>query len=283
MATDIYTFSGAGNSLHVARELQSRLPDSNLVSIVRLLRQETIETRADTVGLVFPNFCLTVPIPVHDFLEKANVGSAKYMFAVCTRGGTPSEAFDTINAQLRKQDKELNAQMNVTMPWNHPLGEENLPALATSERIEELEADMQRKLDTLSAHILEHEPYLRPDTDASYEMPGWSKAMASLIPLSVNYELHRFMYQDLVRFYSDSGCNGCSICESVCLSHKIEIVGERPFWKEDVTCYGCFACINFCPQQALQIRSRFPVQSSTAVNDRYHHPSVTYRDIAEQR
>jgi hypothetical protein len=71
MATDIYTFSGTGNSVHVARELQSRLPDSRLVPIAGLLRQETIETGADTVGLVFPNFCLTVPIPVHDFLEKS--------------------------------------------------------------------------------------------------------------------------------------------------------------------------------------------------------------------
>jgi hypothetical protein len=42
MATDIYTFSGTGNSLHVARELQGRLTNSNLVPIVRLLRQETI-------------------------------------------------------------------------------------------------------------------------------------------------------------------------------------------------------------------------------------------------
>jgi ferredoxin len=186
VATDIYIFSGTGNSLHAAKELQKGSPESNLVPIVRLLRQEVIETR----------------------------------------GGTPSEAFGTINAALRKQGKELNAQMNVTMPWNHPLGDDNLPALATEERIEELEADMQKKPDVLSAHIREHKPYLRPDTEASYEMPGWSEAMASLIPLSVNYELHRFMYQDLVHFYSDPECTSCGICEAVCLSQKIEIVAE---------------------------------------------------------
>ncbi len=155
--------------------------------------------------------------------------------------------------------------------------------MATPERIGQLEIDMQRKLDTLSAHILERQPYVKPDTEASYEMPGWSKAMASLIPMSVNYELHRFMYQDLLRFYDDSACTGCGVCETVCPSQSIEIVDGRPVWRKDVTCYGCFACINFCPQRAIQIRSRFPIQSSTDINGRYHHPSVTFRDIAEQR
>jgi flavodoxin len=54
VSSEIYYFSGTGNSLQVARELQARLSESNLVPIVRLLRDETIETHADTVGLVFP-------------------------------------------------------------------------------------------------------------------------------------------------------------------------------------------------------------------------------------
>jgi flavodoxin len=37
MSTAIYYFSGTGNSLHVARELQQRLPESRLIPIVRLL------------------------------------------------------------------------------------------------------------------------------------------------------------------------------------------------------------------------------------------------------
>ncbi len=49
MATNLHDFSGAGNSLRVAQELQKRILESNLVPIVRLLRQATIETRADTV------------------------------------------------------------------------------------------------------------------------------------------------------------------------------------------------------------------------------------------
>ncbi|MBN2005604.1 MAG: flavodoxin family protein [Anaerolineae bacterium] len=163
MGITLYYFSGTGNSLHVARELQKKLPESDLVSIIRLLSQDSIKTTGDTVGLIFPNFCLSIPIPLHDFLEKVDLTSARYFFALCTRGGTSSDAFDCINELMKKQGCQLDAQLNVTMPWNHPMGKENLP-----------------------------------------------------------------------------------------------------------------------PQRAIQIRSSFLAPSFTAVNGRYHHPAITYKDIAEQ-
>ncbi|MDD4097060.1 MAG: hypothetical protein PHP22_12560 [Oscillospiraceae bacterium] len=39
MTTTLYYFSGTGNSLHLAKELQKRLPDTLLVSMVRALRE----------------------------------------------------------------------------------------------------------------------------------------------------------------------------------------------------------------------------------------------------
>lgn len=283
MSTAIHYFSGTGNSLHVARELQRRLSGSELVPIVHLLGQDTIGTEAVVVGLVFPNFCTTIPIPVHEFLRKVDLRSAQYLFAVCTRGGSPSEAFDYINALLKGQGKRLDAQLNVTMPWNLPLGKEDLPSTATPERIQHLESEMEEKLDTFARIVLRREAYVRPDTDATFELPQWSRAMTALIPKSLNYELHRFMYQDLVHFYSDSTCNGCGICAKLCLSQKVVMVDGRPVWNDEIRCYACFACINYCPRQAIQVESRFPIRSYTDVTGRYHHPSVSYKDIAEQR
>ncbi|MBN1439450.1 MAG: hypothetical protein JW929_08580 [Anaerolineales bacterium] len=109
------------------------------------------------------------------------------------------------------------------------------------------------------------------------------KLFDRLLPKSLNCAAHDYMYQRLVRFYSDPECTGCGICEPVCLSGKIHLVEKRPVWKKDVRCYACFACINYCPRRAIQVESRFPIRSKTRENDRYHHPSVTYRDIAAQR
>jgi ferredoxin len=280
---EIYYVSGTGNSLHVARELQKRMPKAKLTPIVRLLRQDTIKTSAETIGFVFPCFCLTIPIPLHDFLEKADLTSAQYIFALCTRGGSHSEAFEYMNDILKKQDKHLNAQLNVNMPWNHMI-DQNLPATTNSEEmISHLESVMQSKLDRFAKSIIAHDTYIESDTDASLELSFGIKMFDLLVSKSLNYKAHDYMYQRLVRFYSDSECTGCGICERVCLSERIELVDNKPVWKQDTRCYACFACINFCPQRAIQVESRFPIRSRTSENDRYHHPSVTYKDIAEQR
>jgi len=58
---------------------------------------------------------------------------------------------------------------------------------------------------------------------------------------------------------------------------------NRPVWKEEVKCFACFACINFCPQKAIQIISKYPIKSFTKTNGRYHHYAINYKDIAEQK
>jgi NAD-dependent dihydropyrimidine dehydrogenase PreA subunit len=142
---------------------------------------------------------------------------------------------------------------------------------------------MQVKLDAFSQAILARREVDERDTDATYALPGWGKVFDVFVPRSWNYGLHKYMYQRLIEFYSDANCKGCGICEQVCLSHKIALSNGMPTWHSEVKCYACFACINFCPQRAIQVRSRFPVKSYTEVNARYHHPDVTYRDIAGQK
>lgn len=142
---------------------------------------------------------------------------------------------------------------------------------------------METKLDRFCQRVRARQPYIEDDRDADCEVAGWVKMMNALVPRSINYELHRYMYQDLVHFYADTNCNGCGICEKVCLSEKIALVDDRPVWRVEAKCYASFACINFCPRQAIQIRSRFPVQSCTTETGRYPHSSVRHKDIAWQR
>ena len=80
MSTEICYFSGTGNSLHVAKELQKRIPESNLIPIVSLLNNDAIKTNGDTIGVIFPIYFLTIPIPVRDFLNKLDVASIQYIF-----------------------------------------------------------------------------------------------------------------------------------------------------------------------------------------------------------
>ena len=87
MNTEIYYFSGTGNSLSVAKELQKRLTDSNLIPIIKLLNESKIQANGNIIGVVFPVHALTVPVAVRMFLRKLDLSSAEYIFIVATRMG----------------------------------------------------------------------------------------------------------------------------------------------------------------------------------------------------
>jgi ferredoxin len=84
-------------------------------------------------------------------------------------------------------------------------------------------------------------------------------------------------------FFADSKCVGCGTCEKVCLSNKIKMVDKKPVWKKNVKCYMCYACLNFCPEQSVQIKSKWYMKSYTGEKGRYLHPYATARDIARQK
>jgi ferredoxin len=84
-------------------------------------------------------------------------------------------------------------------------------------------------------------------------------------------------------FYSDDQCTGCGVCAKVCLSGKIRMVDEKPLWQKSILCYMCYACVNFCPREAVQIKSIPGVRSHTTENCRYSHPFATAQEIACQK
>jgi MinD superfamily P-loop ATPase len=84
-------------------------------------------------------------------------------------------------------------------------------------------------------------------------------------------------------FYHDNKCNGCGICEKVCLSKKIKIVEKKPIWQRNVLCYMCFACLNYCPKKSVQVKNIPGVRSYTTENSRYPHPYAAVNDISAQK
>lgn len=63
----------------------------------------------------------------------------------------------------------------------------------------------------------------------------------------------------------------------------MKIINKKPEWQNDVKCYFCYACINYCPAQAAQIKTKWYMKSYTNQNGRYPHPYAIVNDIAEQK
>jgi ferredoxin len=143
---------------------------------------------------------------------------------------------------------------------------------------------MLAQLDVLQTTIVERRTSRDADLRSTIPPPAF------LIPL---LPLIRWLTPALIRFgkrvesqfefYADSTCTGCGLCETICLADKIVLVDAKPSWPQASTCYSCFACLNYCPQQAIQVKSSWYLRSHTPENGRYHHPQITASDIAAQK
>ena len=275
MGADIYYFTGTGNSLFIAREMQKRIPDARMIPIAGLIHQERIESRAEVVGLVFPVQALTIPILVKQFLRKADFSSSKYFCAIATRKNTVFRGFEAIDRLLKRQNRRLDAYCLVNM--GHSDARHEGYVVPGEAEIRSLEAAALKKLDVFQDAVNRRIPFREEDTEytvrpsrALQRIVLWSMAASEYVG-GVNY------------FYADSHCTGCGVCERVCPSRKIRLAGKRPVWQREAFCFMCFACLNFCPARSVQIRSIPGVKSCTRENGRYPHPYATVKDIAAQK
>jgi ferredoxin len=270
MRTIIYYFSGTGNSLYVARELQKRIPETDLIPMVRLLHNDVIVPNGTTVGVVFPIHLTTDPIPVINFMQKVDVQSATYLFAIATRIGTTQRAFLDIDHILQKKGKRLDAYFTLNMASNDSKFKNWQPV--TQEDLATIEAVVQERLDAIQQIILRQAQHRGKDTQVITPVPAiFIRLIPFFLFLGERFGLHE-------QFYADSKCTGCGLCEQVCLSNKIQMINNTPVWQKHVTCYRCYACLNYCPVQSVQIKS-----THTEKNGRYSHPYATADDIAGQK
>lgn len=267
MGVEIFYFSGTGNSIHVARELKRRIPDTTLIPIIRTLKRGKIESKADTVGVVFPIHAHTYPWVVEEFLKRVVLHSASYVFALSNRE-CADKVFSDMNKLLMKRNFKLDGSFAVNTPENFvPIFK-----LPTKEEVMELENKLQEKLDKIQG-LIANKTHFHENTGPLV------KVLANTL-----LRVSRFMFQKTRYFglqksyYADDKCTGCGTCEKICLSNKIQLVNKKPTWNDNIACTYCFACISYCPSIAIQARRK-----RTKNKGRYHHPLIKVNDIAEQK
>lgn len=271
---ELYYFSGTGNSLHVAKELQKRIPETNLIPMVSLINKDVVETNAETIGFVFPIHFTTVPMIVKSIISKLDLKSAKYIFTIVTRQGTPCRtAFTKIENILKKKGLSLDSFLILNMASNDPKFENWRPA--TRGKIAELEAEVQNRLNSFQRIITDRVKYQEKDSQISLPVNPLLEHLGSIMADIRGYSGEKF--------YTDSKCSSCGICERVCLSQRIKMVDGEPVWQKNTKCFLCYACINFCPSQSIQIKSSRLFKICTDKNKRYFHPEATVEDIFEQK
>ena len=260
MHTRLYYYSGTGNSLWAARQLAARLEGDT--ELIPLRADSTLpDNPADRTGLVFPVHMWGLPRRVVEFVSGYNGRSDGYRFAVAVNAGQVAASLLQLQKLLQQKDMTLQAGFGLLTPSNYILWNGAQPEA----KQQELFAQAERKLDRIASIVGERKSL------PVEQGPWWQNPFLSFA--------YRFAFPKVAamdkEFWTETSCNGCGLCTRVCPAGNILLEAGRPVWQR--RCEQCLACIQWCPQQAVQYGQK------TAGKLRYHHPAVSVADMTANR
>jgi len=258
----IYYFTGTGNTLAVARDLAAALGDTELIPLRRAISSRGVCTNADVVGIAFPVHFLNMPVIVRQFVQQIRFTGNPYIFGIATCGERPGGALFNLKALLERNGTTLSAGFVFIMPENY-IGPIDL--MHDTDRIPEKYADAKNRIPAIADAIRNRKVY----------EPEGSDSMLLKIGGRITSVLVGSVYNTPRRLHATKRCNHCGTCQRICPTRNITVTKEAVVWGKD--CTQCYACIHWCPQEAIEIGGR------TAGKPRYHHPDVTMKDMLIQR
>ncbi len=263
MNTTVYYFTGTGNSLSIANQITNSLEGAELVSMAKSLSLEDFVSRTERVGFVFPLHYYGLPKVVYDFIDKTDFSNSNYFFTVLTRaGGEDGATFIQIDNFLRSKSKKLNAVFAIRMPNNYLIGFElKLHEKIRNRMFKHAKKQIESIVEVVSRNGEELSIY--PEVISKKR---WEK---------INLNFLKEVNASDNHFYTIDSCSSCGVCEQVCPVDNIQLVEGKPEWCH--RCVQCLACVNYCPEEAILIRTEF--MSKT----RYQHPDVKVKDLINQK
>lgn len=257
MHTHLFYYTGTGNSLWVARQLAAQLDGE--VSLVPLRAGSRLpDSSGERRGLIFPVHIWGLPRRVVEFVGQFAGTPDSYHFAVAVNAGQVAASLLQLRKMLQQHGVQLKAGFSLRMPSNYILWNGAQPIMKQQALFEKAEQKIERIASIVRELI-----------SAPIEKGPWWQN--SVLSFAYYFASSRVAAMDR-DFWSEETCNSCGLCARVCPADNIRIQSGRPEWQH--RCEQCLACIQWCPQQAIQFEKK------TTGKTRYHHPAVTAAEMS---
>ncbi len=275
--TNIYYFSGTGNTLWSARRIADLLKQAGepcaVFNIAHEMRSaphlqhvqpDTASPSADSVSasapaaadaivILSPAYAYQLPLMVRRFLQRVSI-QAPYCAVIVTYGTSPGGALAEAQRLLARKKTSLSYAGKI------PSVENYVPVFgAPTDKTVAKRTAMQAEATDRIARDLKERKTTRPLIPFRPLSVFVSSLLRAAIPLFVK------------SYRISDRCNSCGACARICPSGAISLQNGKPVFS--ASCEHCQACLNWCPMRAIQYL-RF-----TPVSKRYHHPDVELSDM----
>lgn len=234
---NIYTFSGTGNTLIVAKKLK-KIFDKNSYN-ANVYRMEAVDPKNinlnSTIGIGFTiAFWNTYPF-VRQWIDNLPDGNGAEVFLFATMGDSSCGMIHHIAQILEKKNYKILDADSFLMPNNF--------LLVQGDKANEKKRNKNLlKVEKFANDIITDYQY-KPKTNFFTKL---AFKVTSYITLKL---WNTKVAKKIMKFkLNKEKCVKCGICVKLCPISNIEL-SEYPVFKDK--CLFCLRCVSYCPQQAL--------------------------------
>ena len=238
----IISFSGTGNSLMVARELQKHFGGDIVELEGDLLLKPACRTlevpSGEMVIWVFPVYSWGLPPVVEHFIRRSKIKGAhgRNPFMVCTCGDDIGFADNQWRKLIGRRGWNPRGAFSVQMPNTYVLMkgfEVDSPDVAEAK----INA-MPARVDVIAAAIKRG----FAESDVVRGTWAWPKT-------AVVYPVFKHFCMSPAPFHATADCVACGLCARRCPMENITMASGRPEWGK--ACAMCLRCYHICPHHAV--------------------------------